>query len=255
MTDTRNSTKKIIPRWIFRLVGFTSLATALVSIAIYLYKQNISKTKKSLPRSAEEDVSETNQASSSQSNKTSGWSFLGSSNKNSSKKRKRVTISLKNTILWNPSSDTSSPNYAFHEHGQSLLSQLCKQHLVTIIIHVSDEEEKQQMEQLLDSVEGLDRQRILFCSTEEGKIHLIRHLESQIHIEGGWECDDGEDIVRKLRPFVQKVIWVITKRRRSSFNQSNLKVDDQGILGANVELTDHLVDTSLARDLGFTAND
>jgi hypothetical protein len=107
---------------------------------------------------------------------------------------------------------------------------------------------------LLDNcrLEGLDRRRVLFCSTEEGKIHLIRHLESQLHIEGGWECDDGEDIVRKIRPFVPKVIWVITKRRRSSFNQANLKADDHGVVGNNVELTDHLVDTSLARELGFS---
>lgn len=119
---------------------------------------------------------------------------------------------------------------------------------------MSNEEEKEQMEHLLDNcrLEGLDRRRVLFCSTEEGKIHLIRHLESQLHIEGGWEYDDGEDIVRKIRPFVPKVIWVITKRRRSSFNQANLKADDHGVVGNNVELTDHLVDTSLAKDLGFS---
>ncbi|CAO3587789.1 unnamed protein product [Absidia cylindrospora] len=199
----------------------------------------------------------TSQTSSSSQKKKTGWNFLASgSGSSSSKKRKRVTISLKNTILWNPSSDVETPNHAFHEHGQALLSQLLQQHEVYILIHVTGEEEKAQMEHLLENgvLEGLDMRKVLFCSTEEGKIHIIRHLEPQLHIEGGWEYDDGEDIIRKIRPFVAKAIWVITKRRRSSFNQANLKADDQGILGSNVELTDHLLDTSLAKDLGFTTD-
>ncbi|CAO3653235.1 unnamed protein product [Cunninghamella echinulata] len=163
------------------------------------------------------------------------------------------------TVLWNPSSDVTSPNHAFHEHGHKLLSELVKQHDVYIITHVNNEEQKEHMEHLLENanINQLDPRKVLFCSTEEGKIHLVRHLEPQIHIEGGWEEDDGEDIIRKLRPFIPKLIWVITKRRRSSFNTSStkkqlpLKLEDQGILGPNVELTDHLLDTSFAKELGF----
>ncbi|KAI8089827.1 uncharacterized protein BX664DRAFT_261992 [Halteromyces radiatus] len=228
MTNTKS--RQSLPQWILRLLGYSSLAAALVSVAIYLYRRSNGRPRQSLPRP--EDDTNTN-------------------NRSNSKKRKRVTISLKNTILWNPSSDVAIPNYAFHEHGQTLLSQLIQHHEVYIIIHVTSEEEQEEMKKLLESLEGLDLRKVLFCSTEEGKVHLIRHLEPQLHIEGGWEYDDGEDMIRKLRPFVSKLIWVITKRRRSSFNQSTLKEDDQGILGSNVELTDHILDTSLARELGF----
>ncbi|CAO3650197.1 unnamed protein product [Cunninghamella blakesleeana] len=243
--------KRVLPPWILRLLGFSSIATLLVSIGLFLYK------KKASTRSLPEQNNESNgRTSTSQSTRGNGWSLLN--NKGGNKKKKKVTISLKNTVLWNPSSDVSSPNHAFHEHGHELLLELMKQHDVYIIIHVNDEEQKEQMENLLENA-GLepmmDPRKVLFCSTEEGKIHLVRHLEPHIHIEGGWEYDDGEDIIRKLRPFIPKLIWVITKRRRSSFNQKqNLKPDDQGILGSNVELTDHLLDTSFAKELGFVLN-
>ncbi|KAI9303375.1 hypothetical protein BJ944DRAFT_268521 [Cunninghamella echinulata] len=244
--------KRVLPPWIIRLLGFSSIATLLVSIGLFLYKKNAST--RSLPRS--EDESNDRSAQQPSATRGNGWSLLNS--KSGNKKKKKVTISLKNTVLWNPSSDVTSPNHAFHEHGHELLSELVKQHDVYIIIHVNNEEQKEHMEHLLENanINQLDPRKVLFCSTEEGKIHLVRHLEPQIHIEGGWEEDDGEDIIRKLRPFIPKLIWVITKRRRSSFNtskkqQQSLKPEDQGILGPNVELTDHLLDTSFAKELGF----
>lgn len=61
--------------------------------------------------------------------------------------------------------------------------------------------------------------------------------------------DDGEDIVRKLKPFVHKIIWLMTKRRRDSFRPENIKQVDRSILGANVELSDSLINTSIAKEI------
>lgn len=162
--------------------------------------------------------------------------------------------------MWNPSSDVESPNHAFQENATALLGQLAQLYDIYLIVHMTSEDERAQINDLLANA-GLtekgciDRRKILYCSTEEGKIHMIRHIEPQTHVEGGWELDDGEDIVRKLRPFVSKLVWVITRRRRSSFNQAKLKESDQGILGANVELTEKLLDTSIAREVGFFVRD
>jgi hypothetical protein len=84
------------------------------------------------------------------------------------------------------------------------------------------------------------------------KVDLIQTLSPAVHVEGGWEVDDGEEIVRQLRSSVQKLVWVITRRRRTSFNKENLKSKDQDLLVDSVELTDSLLDTSLAREAGFT---
>lgn len=60
------STKRIIPRWILGLLGFSSLAAAVVSVAIYIYKRNTGPTKKHLPQSEDDSTSTSNSASTSQ---------------------------------------------------------------------------------------------------------------------------------------------------------------------------------------------
>ncbi|KAI7870126.1 hypothetical protein BDF14DRAFT_1774926 [Spinellus fusiger] len=267
------------PAWLLRLVGGTSFI-ALLSIAIYFYKQLHSSPRRYLPKSpptdkklqrtssslsdASKQQSPTEPASSpppSPSPSLTSWGtrLLGNVRSVASvgRKKKRITLSLKNTILWNPSSDVNAPNHAFHENAAILLLKLAQAHEVYLIIHIHSDEERHQIQQLLEnaglvSPHHIDKRRILFCSTEQGKIHLIRHIEPNVHIEGGWELDDGEDIVRKVRPFVNKLIWVMTRRRRTSFNQAKLKESDEGVMGHNVELTDQLSDTTLAREAGIS---
>ncbi|KAI9315310.1 hypothetical protein BX666DRAFT_1961455 [Dichotomocladium elegans] len=169
-----------------------------------------------------------------------------------------MTLSLKNTVLWNPSSDVDTPNHAFQEKAVTVVSRLAQIYDIYLIIHINSDDEREQIDKLLQKaglMDVLDSRKILRCSTEEGKIHMIRHIEPHVHIEGGWELDDGEDIVRKIRPFVNKVVWIITRRRRSSFNQARLKESDQGILGPNVELTEKLIETSLALEVGIEVAD
>ncbi|KAI9490812.1 hypothetical protein BDB00DRAFT_768262 [Zychaea mexicana] len=229
----------LLPRWIVRLLGYSSLAAAILSLIVYWYKR--------FPPSSGPTTA---------SNSSAGWGTRLLGGVASSRKKRVLTLSLKNTVLWNPSSDVDTPNHAFHENAAIFLNRLTQLFDVHVIIHVSSDDEKDQINQLLQNAglleKGvLDTRKILWCSTEEGKIHMIRHIEPAVHIEGGWELDDGEDIVRKLRPFVPRLLWVITRRRRSSFNQARLKESDQGIMGANVELADKLLETSVASEIGF----
>lgn len=163
-----------------------------------------------------------------------------------------MTISLKNTILWNPSSDVNSPNHAFHERSTYLLQQLSSHYHIYIIVHMNSPQERELIDEMLTNsgmFKFIDRRKLLYCETEEGKIHMIRHLEPAVHVEGGWEQDDGEDIVRKIRTFVGKVVWVITRRRRSSFGKDGVKAGDEDIIGPNVEITEKVIESSLAREV------
>lgn len=74
-----------------------------------------------------------------------------------------------------------------------------------------------------------------------------------VHVEGGCELNDGEDIIRGLQSslVVDKIVWVMTRRRRASFNKDNIKPKDQDILADGLELTDSLLDSSLAREASF----
>ncbi|KAI9254272.1 hypothetical protein BY458DRAFT_326258 [Sporodiniella umbellata] len=225
-----NTKKKLLPSWVLRLLGVTSLATVVVSFAVYWFKNYSSKRKIS-----------SNERNPNWSNK------LFKSRKN----KKKMTISLKNTILWNPSCDVGM--YAFQEDVVQLLHQISHLYEVYIVVQVSSEEEHKSIQSLLENAQGglfsvnskhIDQRKIVYCSEEEGKMHIIRHIEPAVHIEGGWEKDDGEDVVRKLRPFVSKIIWILPKRRIES-----ILAQKEGSLGQGVELSEKLMDSFVFREV------
>ncbi|CAO3607947.1 unnamed protein product [Cunninghamella echinulata] len=282
------SLSKVIPSWLLRIVGLSSLAIALMNILLLCWRKPAPKQKfiKSPPSpnqlsciqtsglkrttSSLADIQRNNYTRSpsptsspsplrSPSRLSNSWTPKFIDNMLSLTKKKRMTISLKNTILWNPSQDVNSPNHAFHENAIQLLYQLCQRYDIYLLIHITSQEEQDQIDDLLQQsiiknqmMLMLDRSRIIYCQTEQEKQDIIQHqLCPAIHIEGGWELDDGEDLIRQLRSSIQQVVWVITRRRRTSFNKENIKQKDQDILADNVELTDSILDTSFAHDIGF----
>ncbi|CAO3594694.1 unnamed protein product [Absidia cylindrospora] len=141
-----------------------------------------------------------------------------------------------------------------------LLSRLCQRYEVYLLIHTNNEDDHEQIQRLITPIIGdassstslLDKSRVIYCQDELAKVDLVQNvLRPAIHVEGGWELDDGEDIVRGLHLSVSKLVWVITRRRRTSFNKENMKPEDHDLLFDSVELTDSLLDTSLAREVGF----
>ncbi|CAB4433399.1 unnamed protein product [Rhizophagus irregularis] len=88
---------------------------------------------------------------------------------------------MKNTLLLNPSSDLDSPNHAFIENIVPFLHQLSKIYVIHLICPVSSEQEKQQIlgrlrNSKLFSSKVIDERRVLFCESDQGKIHIIRKL-------------------------------------------------------------------------------
>ncbi|KAI8078147.1 uncharacterized protein B0P05DRAFT_587388 [Gilbertella persicaria] len=247
MVATRK--QRVLPSWLLRLVGISSIATALVGLALYWFKKHPSR--RHLTGGDTANVSdETDDLA------EDGWSqkILNSLKSTVRKNKKRMTISLKNTVLWNPSPDVDTPIYAFREKSIQLLARLSYLYDIYVIVHVNSEEEKANIGALLANAsnvfkELIDPRKIIYCSEEEGKVHIIRHIEPFVHIEGGWEMDDGEEIIKTLKPFVNKIIWLMTRRRRDSFRPENLKQADRATIGQNVEIADSLIDTSVARQV------
>ncbi|KAI8915449.1 hypothetical protein DFJ77DRAFT_430349, partial [Powellomyces hirtus] len=103
-------------------------------------------------------------------------------------------------IVWNPSPDPTTPNHAFRESALPYLQHLVSHskprfqiHLITV---VSSDEEEAQIRSLLASTtlyaDGLDERRVLYCATEEGKAHLVRHIEPHVHV------DENDDVIERL---------------------------------------------------------
>ncbi|KAI8062715.1 hypothetical protein BC940DRAFT_115285 [Gongronella butleri] len=171
------------------------------------------------------------------------------------KKKKIMTVSVKNTILWNPSQDVELPNHAFHENAVALMMRLCAQYEVHFLVQSNTDEERDQLHALLLPLRRLvDPSRVVYCSDAVTKQRIVRAISPDVHVEGGWELDDGEDMVRALRDNVDKIVWIITRRRRTSFNKHNIQQKDQDILTPNVELTDAFLDTTLAEQVGFVVD-
>lgn len=73
---------------------------------------------------------------------------------------------------------------------------------------MNSDKERHQISQLLNNNPNLllDSRKILHCSSEQGKLHLIRHLQPHIHVEGGSESDDGSFLINQLD--VEQKIWI-----------------------------------------------
>ncbi|ORZ25580.1 hypothetical protein BCR42DRAFT_431232 [Absidia repens] len=290
--------RRLLPTWFLRLLGFSCVAIAIVNFVILIcrrfplpigqfIKKDDSKTSssetvalnKALKRTSSVLVNIQQDTSTSLS---SPYTHTGSAQLrlgkwwglrlidcaiaaiSELKQKKKLTISLKNTILWNPSQDITVTNHAFVESAILLLSRLCKKYEVYLIIHTNNDDEHNQIQHLLAPIIGslsialsssstkttplLNKSRIIYCQDEMTKIQIVQSsLCPAIHVEGGCELTDGGNIIRGLQSSVDKIVWVTTRRRRASFIEANIDHKDQGMLTDGLELTDSLLDSSLAR--------
>ncbi|TPX69051.1 hypothetical protein SpCBS45565_g02669 [Spizellomyces sp. 'palustris'] len=130
------------------------------------------------------------------------------------KGRRVMTISMKNIVVWNPSPDPTTPNHAFRESALPFLHSLVSNpsNQVHLIMVVTSDQEEAQVRTLLHSsglyTAGLDPRRVVFCSTEEGKAHIVRHIEPHVHVDS---CDD---VIKRLAPFVGRIIRVQRRVQR-----------------------------------------
>ncbi|KAG0245394.1 hypothetical protein BGW41_000021 [Actinomortierella wolfii] len=267
------------------IVAYTTLACSLISVGVYVYRQ---QKKQRSANGGRDQASAPGQPDSTRSNDAVGGSAESSLSKLGSRiartvkrNRKVMTISIKNTIVWNPSPDPTTPNYGFVEGVVPLLFHLAENYNLHLILlcpstattqqqqssssslssssrsqstgkarrlTIDEEEalsnkeqlgrelEKEQILTMLANVglvstnaaaatdaaaaaaagpdssnkartkflnNGLiDPRRFLICETEEGISHIVRHLESQIHI------DASREVVELVQGVVPRVVYV-----------------------------------------------
>ncbi|KAI8806742.1 hypothetical protein BJ742DRAFT_350440 [Cladochytrium replicatum] len=199
-------------------VAATAVAAvgAIAAACYFLYSASIDSSTNDASNSASTTAQQQRQRS---GNETE--SALRSAATGKRKGPKRVlTISVKNIILWNPSPDPRNPNYAFNEALLPYLQKLYASQLydIYLITVVSSDKEEEQITELLSSStsglvsNGLDPRKILFCETEEGKSHIVRHIEPHIHVES------MDAALLKLVGHVPKLIRILrpTSSRSSS---------------------------------------
>ncbi|KAG1452112.1 hypothetical protein G6F46_002676 [Rhizopus delemar] len=253
------ATKSVPKKWVFvKWMSYPSFITLLLSILTYWYKTYKQQAKRvELKRSSlslyhlrqashqalltpppSPSSTEFSFASGKVSARGSKWSTkLMEGVMSAAGIKRKMTISLKNTVLWNPSRDVNTPNHAFHENTIPLLVRWSSAFDIYVIAHTTTPQDKHQIETLLNNsnlFNFIDSRKVLYCSSEQGKLHLIKQIEPSVHIEGGWELEDGSDIVQRLED--TRVIWILPNQKKRELYQH-----------FDMEITDHVLNTSLAR--------
>ncbi|KAG0304172.1 hypothetical protein BGZ98_005836 [Dissophora globulifera] len=252
------------------IIAYTTLACSLVSLGVYVYRQQQKNSRHPGDRSVDtrNDAGQDRNSRASQDNsrsagnssnvagqddprssetQSSSLSRLGSKIARTVKRNRKVmTISLKNTIVWNPSPDPTTPNYGFVEGVIPLLFHLAESfnlHLILLCpplqqqqqalqkdgksrvptIQEQDELRRQQQlgqererEQILTMLRNaglvtppgsrgpklIDPRQLLICETEEGVSHVVRHLESHVHVE------THQQVVEMVQGVVPRVVFI-----------------------------------------------
>ncbi|CAG8493812.1 12708_t:CDS:2 [Ambispora gerdemannii] len=209
------------------LYTYAALAVAAASIAYYIYQRSQPRERRDnrtggeggtgteLERNeTQRNINTTNQTRLRRVVDSPTRGRSATSRQSARIRRKQMSISLKDTLIWNPSNDPDSPNYAFVENVLALLQVLTKSYDIHLVAPVRNDQEKEQILSLFrnaDLFSSIDERKVLFCETEEGKIHIVRHLESPIHIEGG-----TAETVDLVRGFVERIVWINSKANNNN---------------------------------------
>ncbi|KAG1452256.1 hypothetical protein G6F46_006368 [Rhizopus delemar] len=252
-----------VATWAFiKHTGYCSLVTLLMSLLAYWYKRykeqkrevQLKRSHMSLldlpctfvtpPRSPINSTSSLSFANNTSSRHGSSWrARLMEGVMSAAGMKKKMTISLKNTVLWNPSRDIQLPNHAFQENAIRLLIELSTAYDMYVMIHMNTDQDRNQIDQLMTSAhlfDTIDRRKVLYCSSEEGKVQLIHQIDPVVHVEGGWELDDGKKMMERLS--VDRVIWILANQKKRVYYEQCYE---------KIEISDHILNTSIAKSVGF----
>ncbi|KAI1317024.1 hypothetical protein EDD11_009090 [Mortierella claussenii] len=304
------------------LVAYTTLACTVISVGIYVYRQQQQKRNRATGRSTRDRNNNINNTSSrhdgtgqddsprasldssarqddgrSLEAQSSSLSRLGSKIARTVKRNRKVmTISLKNTIVWNPSPDPTAPNYGFVEGAIPLLFHLAENfnlHLILLcpplpstsssslqqdpqhqqasgngngkdrVLSIQEQDEikrQRQMgqdrdrEQILTMLRNaglilppgtrgpklIDPRQLLVCETEEGVSHVVRHLESQVHVEA------QQSVLEMVQGVIPKVVFV-QKRPGHSRASSTAREQQHQYAGDEIMTRSHVRVRSTSR--------
>ncbi|KAJ2836449.1 hypothetical protein FBU31_001367, partial [Coemansia sp. 'formosensis'] len=122
------------------------------------------------------------------------------------KKNKRVlAISARGIVLEsNDDDDKWSADVRIRSSSALAIRRLLETYEVYLVAVVRSEGDQKRVQEVLESSGA----RVLFCQTEEGKMHLVRHLLT--HSQSGGYMDTNRDVVRRLSQVLSRVVLVTT---------------------------------------------
>ncbi|KAI9003881.1 hypothetical protein DFJ74DRAFT_647119 [Hyaloraphidium curvatum] len=174
------------------------------------------------------------------------------------KPQRKLTISAKDIILWNASPDPESPNLGFLPQAAPFLHALLRSNAydLHLITESASAAERDAVLELLRSAgleaSGLDFRKVLFCSSAEGRAHMVRHLEPHVHVEPAGRSEP--EAVAGLWKHVPRVIRVVKARHPGGRRASTASIGDESEVvpeGPNVEIAGSVMGSSLAKEVGF----
>ncbi|KAF9109199.1 hypothetical protein BGX27_007877 [Mortierella sp. AM989] len=290
------------------LVAYTTLACSVVSLGLYVFRQQNKKDGEArsnnsirnnignrsnngsrsspdqdqYPRTSLDNSRANGQGNRSSEAQSSSLSRLGSKIARTVRRNRKVmTISIRNTIVWNPSPDPTTPNYGFVEGVIPLLFHLAENYNLHLILLCPPVRERQQQpngkdreptnqeqhemkqqqqmgqdrdrEQILTMLKNaglivapgskasklIDPRQLLICETEEGVSHMVRHLESQIHVEA------QQNVLGMVQGVVPKVVFV--QKRPGHSRASSIARDQDASQSEDIMTRSHIRDRSSSR--------
>ncbi|KAJ3255942.1 hypothetical protein HK103_005858 [Boothiomyces macroporosus] len=141
--------------------------------------------------------------------------------------RRRITINS-SLLIWNASPNPKNPIIAFKEQGLVFLKRLVNAEIF-LISKVDSTEQEQSIIKLLEPYSV----NLLFCSTNEGIVHITRHLSPDLHF------DSLMDNIVLLQPFIKQLVHY----KELSRKDSKISLDDDGY--TNVKKIKSLSDFNL----------
>ncbi|KAJ2819876.1 hypothetical protein GGI24_004653 [Coemansia furcata] len=119
-------------------------------------------------------------------------------------KNKRVlAISARGIVLEsNDDGDKWSADVRIRGCSGLAIRRLLETYEVYLVAVVRSEGDQKRVQEVLESSGA----RVLFCQTEEGKMHLVRHLLT--HSQSGGYMDTNRDVVRRLSQVLSRVVLV-----------------------------------------------
>jgi len=99
----------------------------------------------------------------------------------------------------------------------SALLKLLPTNDIYLITKVQNDEKEREVMQLLEETgilwAGMNPSKVLFCSTDEGRVHMARQLGVHLHI------DDDLQVIKMLRPHVPQLLHVSSIAEEVSYIQ------------------------------------
>ncbi|KAJ1720815.1 hypothetical protein LPJ53_004603 [Coemansia erecta] len=114
-------------------------------------------------------------------------------------RRPLVTISANGILLDGPH---------VRPQARAIIQHLERTYAVYVVVCVAQAEDEERVLHTLEDAGVAGRNHVLFCQTDEGRAHLVRHLLTAGSVTHAGHVDTDAQVVRRLAPVLRRVVYV-----------------------------------------------